>query len=250
VIRATSPLQCSRFNSRNLADTWSLGICVDQGARVKTLRNSHLTEAKRGGANSLPMKRGFTPIEVLTCAAVAALVSGVAYIATEPVREKAREQTCAGHLHQIYVALLSYAADNPGPEEIPGLGQIKMVASPVTLLPYVKSHAVFYCPNTPMAKSKSPLFPWSTYELNFTITPKGKDQRVNSFLSAFKSDLASLGPKMPLVLCNMHDETYYGPREQDVDPDLAQPFQLRLQLDGNVAASRFVSKRHRSFTLQ
>jgi hypothetical protein len=192
--------------------------------------------------------RGFSAIEVLTCAALAGLVSGVAFVASEPMREKTRENTCMGNLHQIYVGLQLYSNDNPGPEQYPGMGQIKMVPHVTTILPYVKSQSIFFCPNTPPMKD-SRLKYWSTYELNFITVRSDGSPKTQAFLNTFKSDLANLGPKMPLVICNMHDETYYGPREQDIDPDLAQPFQLHLQLDGSVAAHRFVAKRHRSFTM-
>jgi hypothetical protein len=194
------------------------------------------------------MIKGFTPIEVLTCTALAGLVSGVAFVAAEPLREKSRESTCASHLHQIYLGLQMYGADNPGPEQYPGLGEIKMVPHVTDILPYVKSQSIFYCPNTPPQK-KGALKYWSTYELNFITVRSESGPRAQAFLNTFKSDLANLGPKMPLVICNMHDETYYGPREQDIDPDLAQPFQIHLQLDGSVGAHRYVAKRHRSYTV-
>jgi hypothetical protein len=173
-------------------------------------------------------------------------VSGLAFVASEPMREKSRETTCAGNLHQIYEGLALYAADNPGPEQYPGLGQIKMVPHVTDILPYVKSKNIFFCPNTPPQKNKKIQY-WSTYELNFILVRSESGPQVQNFLNSFKTDLSLLGPKMPLAICNMHDETYYGPREQDVDPDLAQPFQLHLQLDGNVVAQRYAAKRHRSF---
>jgi len=193
------------------------------------------------------VNRGVTILEVLTLAALTGLLSGVGYIATEGAREKGREHICASNLHQIYVGLSIYSADNAGPEQLPGLGSIKLVPQVTALSPYVP-RGDFYCPNTPPKIVNSHRF-WSTYELAFVyVAPKGS-KGLTSYVNHFKDELKAQGPQTPLAICNMHDETYYGPREQSIDPDLARPFQLHLQLDGSIAANRFPGRRHRSFTI-
>ncbi|HWD39343.1 MAG TPA: type II secretion system protein [Fimbriimonas sp.] len=194
------------------------------------------------------MRRGFTIVEVLLTVMVAGLVSGVVFSMTAGVREKSRQRICASNMHAIFQGLTMYAADNPGPEQMPGLGEIKLLPMANLLSPYLPSHDVMYCPNTP-PRLRKPKGYWSTYEVNFVAMPAAKDKQITAYYNTFKYDLANLGPKMALAICNMHDETYYGPREQDVDPDLAQPFQIRLLLDGSVAARRFAAKRQRTFTI-
>jgi len=161
-------------------------------------------------------------------------------------RERAREQTCAQHLHQIYQALQEYSADWQGPEEVPGMGELKLVASPRALLKYVPDKDVFYCPNASSALRKRV---WSSYQLDFLMVKPDGTTHVNQYLAWWKTQLRTMGPKAPLAICNTHDETYFAPMEEETDPDLAKPFQLRLGLDGSVEANRFNSRRYTTIVL-
>jgi len=188
--------------------------------------------------------RGFTLIEVLTVIVILTILSGIGFVMAEPAREKAREASCMSNLRQIYTALALYSNDNPGPEQLPGLGDIRLLPQIKPILAYTKSHEIFYCPNTTPAMRKKA---WSTYQINFLIVKPDVNKKLDHYLDWWKTQLALLGQRAPLVICNLHDETYYAPREQDIDPDLAQAFQIHLQLDGSVAAGRFPGRRFRQF---
>lgn len=194
----------------------------------------------------MPVRRAFAMVEVLAVFAIVALVSGVVFAMSAGSREKARESSCMSNMHQIYTALALYSADNPGPEEFPGMGDIKLLPVVTDILPYVKSHDVFYCPNSTQAMKRDA---WSTYEMNFLLIHPGDNARLKSYMDQWENELHNLGATTPIVICNIHDETYYAPAEQDIDADLAEPFQIHLQLDGSVKAGRFPGKRHRSFSL-
>jgi prepilin-type N-terminal cleavage/methylation domain-containing protein len=191
------------------------------------------------------MKRGFTIVELLTVLSIVALLSGIVFAMSAGPREKAREASCASNLHQIYVGLSLYSADWPGPEQMPGLGDIRLLPSIRPLLQYIPSRDVFFCPNTTAAMRQTHV--WSTYELNFLIVQADGNQQKTTFLNWWTTQLETLGQQAPLVICNIHDETYYAPRETNVDPDLAQPFQIHLQLDGATVAGRFPGRRFQSF---
>jgi prepilin-type N-terminal cleavage/methylation domain-containing protein len=194
----------------------------------------------------MPMRRGFTFVEVLTVIAILALLAGVVFAMSAAPREKGRESACSNNLHQIYLGLELYSADYPGPEQLPGLGDIRLLPNVPAILQYVPSHDVFYCPNSTAKMRKRA---WSTYEINFQLLGPSSNPKINMYLAQWEAELQSLGTATPLVICNVHDETYYAPLEQDLDPDLVRPFQLHLRLDGGVTAGRFPGRRHRQFTL-
>jgi prepilin-type N-terminal cleavage/methylation domain-containing protein len=191
-------------------------------------------------------KRAFTLMEVLTVVAILALLAGIIFAMSAGPREKGRESACSSNLHQIYLGLDLYANDNPGPEQMPGLGDIKLLPNVPAILNYVPSHNVFYCPNSTSAMIKKA---WSTYEINFELLNPADDPKIDTYITQWEAELKSLGDATPLVICNVHDETYYAPEEADVDQDLIHPFQIHLRLDGGVTAGRFPGRRHRTFTL-
>jgi prepilin-type N-terminal cleavage/methylation domain-containing protein len=201
---------------------------------------------KRLDRKGLSLNQGFTLVEVLTVSATVALLSGIVYAMSSGSREKARETVCAGNLHKIYTGLELYSNDWPGAEQMPGLGDIRLIPNLDALLKYVPSHEVFYCPNTTRAMRDGKA--WSTYELTFVLAQGDpKDKKNDTYLYWWKTQLENMGQKAPLAICNIHDETYYAPQERDEDPDLVQPFQIRLQLDGAVASGRFPVRRHQLF---
>jgi hypothetical protein len=121
------------------------------------------------------------------------------------------------------------------------LGDIKLVAKANALLKYAPDKSIFYCPNTPMAMRKKA---WSSYQLDFLMVSPNGDPVIGRYLNWFHKQLTTMGSRTPLAICNIHDETYYAPREENIDPDLAKPFQLHLDVDGSVEATRFNGKRY------
>ncbi|MFH1708274.1 MAG: type II secretion system protein [Planctomycetota bacterium] len=58
------------------------------------------------------MRRGFTLIEVLIVAAIICLLAGLLFPVLGGARERGRRLNCASNLHQIYLALQTYATAN------------------------------------------------------------------------------------------------------------------------------------------
>jgi prepilin-type N-terminal cleavage/methylation domain-containing protein/prepilin-type processing-associated H-X9-DG protein len=98
------------------------------------------------------MRRGarsaFTLIELLVVVAVIVLLAAILFPVFAQARAKARQATCASHLHQIARAGLLYLQDND--ERFPSCYMSDTppyaIDPRTTLQPYLKSWAVFYCP--------------------------------------------------------------------------------------------------------
>jgi prepilin-type N-terminal cleavage/methylation domain-containing protein/prepilin-type processing-associated H-X9-DG protein len=86
-------------------------------------------------------KDGFTLIELLVVIAIIAILAAILFPVFAKAREKARQSTCASNLKQIGEALLQYVQDND--ETYTGSWHNSCI------YPYVKSTAVFHCPDDP-----------------------------------------------------------------------------------------------------
>ena len=96
--------------------------------------------------------RGFTLIELLVVIAIIAILAAILFPVFAKAREKARQISCLSNEKQLVLGLLQYAQDNDekfctgyigGHDNGYGLGWGAMV------YPYVKSTAVFKCPDDP-----------------------------------------------------------------------------------------------------
>ncbi len=94
------------------------------------------------------VKSGFTLVELLVVLAVIVLLAAMLFPVFAQVRARARQATCASHLHQIARAGLLYLQDND--ERFPScyLSDTPPYAiDPRTSLqPYLKNWGVLYCP--------------------------------------------------------------------------------------------------------
>ena len=114
----------------------------------------------RSGVRKQPS--GFTLIELLIVIAIIALLAAILFPVFARAREQARKASCASNLRQVGMGILQYAQDND--ECFPPGTQENVDANSATrrgigwagqVFPYVKSAAVFACPNdrTPSACS-------------------------------------------------------------------------------------------------
>ncbi|BDI30510.1 hypothetical protein CCAX7_25610 [Capsulimonas corticalis] len=96
------------------------------------------------------MKRiGFTLIELLVVIAIIAILAAILFPVFAKAREKARQVSCASNEKQIGLAFMQYTqdADELLPSGIASNGR----GWAYQLYPYVKSDAVFTCPDDPTA---------------------------------------------------------------------------------------------------
>ncbi len=106
------------------------------------------TSPRRPGA-------GFTLIELLVVIAIIAILAAILFPVFAKAREKARQIACASNLKQISLGLLQYTQDND--ETLPQCYHGNINTSDTTgdykwmdaIYPYVKSTAVFNCPDDP-----------------------------------------------------------------------------------------------------
>lgn len=107
-------------------------------------------------------KKAFTLIELLVVIAIISILAAILFPVFARARENARRTTCISNLKQIGLGMMMYvqdyderypsifasrsAGDIPPDGEflLPGLAFWQQM-----IFPYVKSHQLFYCPNTP-----------------------------------------------------------------------------------------------------
>ncbi|MCW5946793.1 MAG: type II secretion system protein [Fimbriimonadales bacterium] len=182
---------------------------------------------------------GFTILDTLIAVLIIALLAGVLFVALTPSREQARQAACMSNLRQIYAALELYAQENDWAGSLEGLGSLKLIGGSKHLLPYLKSKELFYCPDTPEGAKAT----WrSTYSWPISAPPDSPGAKM------FAEQLRTHGTDTPVVICSIHDEVYYLPRESSTDSALLGRFEIQLCVGGHVRKTRVDQPRSYHFT--
>lgn len=125
-------------------------------------------------------KRGFTLIELLVVIAIIAILAAILFPVFAQAREKARATSCLSNEKQISLAILQYVQDYdevlPVGLEVPYTGW-RAIGWAAQAYPYVKSVAVFDCPDdgqAPVVNGAATYVPVS-YAVNTNAFGSGND---------------------------------------------------------------------------
>ena len=107
-------------------------------------------------------RRGFTLIELLVVIAIIAILAAILFPVFARARENARRTNCISNLKQIGLGIMQYTQDYD--ERYPGVYSLINAADKTQdgqelisgfqswqqiIYPYVKSHQMYFCPNSP-----------------------------------------------------------------------------------------------------
>lgn len=114
-------------------------------------------------------RSGFTLIELLVVIAIIAILAAILFPVFAQAREKARAISCTSNMKQLALGILMYVQDNDetfptGSEENDSApntlyGFVIGATWPVKVSPYIKSTAVFRCPDDPSQQPPDPFGP-------------------------------------------------------------------------------------------
>jgi prepilin-type N-terminal cleavage/methylation domain-containing protein/prepilin-type processing-associated H-X9-DG protein len=130
-------------------------------------------------------RSGFTLIELLVVIAIIAILAAILFPVFAKAREKARQASCASNEKQIGLALMQYVQDND--EMFPDAGWWGQPSWVLRTMPYVKTLAVFKCPDDALGLTGAPdASAWAGYYVSYTA---------NAYHSGWNGSFApALGP--------------------------------------------------------
>ncbi len=150
-------------------------------------------------------KRGFTLIELLVVIAIIAILAAILFPVFQKVRENARRTACLSNLKQIGLGVVQYNQDFD--EKMPnGTSPYGTAAGwAVQVYPYMKSVAVFQCPDDSGVDKKASSYALNAnYAINPYPNPAGGQGSANGHaLSEFSA------PASTVMLFEVANSKYY-----------------------------------------
>ncbi|BDI32026.1 hypothetical protein CCAX7_40770 [Capsulimonas corticalis] len=151
----------------------------------------------------MKQKKGFTLIELLVVIAIIAILAAILFPVFAKAREKARQISCLSNEKQIGLGFMQYTQDND--ENFPlgakvngdpryGLGW------PATIYAYIKSKAVFVCPDDSVKSSGGGDILSYNYNMNIPNPPEVGG--VGGAIAKFGS------PAKTVVICEMSNDPF------------------------------------------
>jgi prepilin-type N-terminal cleavage/methylation domain-containing protein/prepilin-type processing-associated H-X9-DG protein len=152
-------------------------------------------------------RRAFTLIELLVVIAIIAILAAILFPVFAKAREKARQITCTSDAKQIGLGVLQYVQDydeNYPTGEEGSLGQ----GWAGTIYPYVKSGAVFHCPDDPTTQTSDGTYTY--YPVSFAAN-----------LNITRRDISGQGQQMSVL--SAPASTVYMSEVQGIYADVSSP---------------------------
>jgi prepilin-type N-terminal cleavage/methylation domain-containing protein len=179
-------------------------------------------------------KRAFSLLEVLIVTAIIGILASIAFVASAPARERARQAVCASNLKQHYQAIQMYSADNPGALRLPGTDLGIPGPTLQSLEQYIRDPDLLYCPDYP----KRFQHPWGSSYVWQIMAHSDSMQKDEDWYERVRASLEQKGSSYPIVYCTVHDIVFYYPREIEQGGSFLDPFHIELRSDGSVRAHR------------
>jgi len=122
-------------------------------------------------------RKGFTLIELLVVIAIIAILAAILFPVFAKVREKARQTACVSNLKQLGLGIMQYVQDND--ENYPSgccssvnVSDGQIAFWPHAIYPYVKSYAVYQCPDSAHRKTDAVSYLFNNHYLNTAAMAK------------------------------------------------------------------------------
>ena len=139
-------------------------------------------------------RKAFTLIELLVVIAILGLLAALIFPVFAHVRENGRRTACLSNERQLGVALLQYASDYDsiwpsGSPDVTSTGAVishKGIGWAGQCYPYVRSTAVFHCPDDAMYSNPYNMVPVS-YGYNSNITSSSRTRQMASLTAPAKT---------------------------------------------------------------
>jgi len=153
-------------------------------------------------------KRAFTLIELLVVIAIIAILAAILFPVFAQAREKARQISCLSNLKQLGLAEMQYIQDNDeyfASTDNWGQGWAEVV------YPYVKSKAVYTCPDD----ARQSLYSWApdkvSYAGNYLLFETANPPQANPSLGANSATMVAPATTVLIYESTNTYSTYKGP---------------------------------------